>query len=120
MSVLPEVSAARVVWLPCSPHFSVTVAPADRRARLVMWQRMSCSVNSLDPTVNVAPCSEALCARLPAGTLLPPLLPELSFDLKHPAVMVVRATVRVVRTIRSGRRAGGGRTTVLLRGGWDL
>src|SRR5215475_12360760 len=103
MSVLPEVSAARVVWLPCSPHFSVTVAPADRSARLVMWQRTSCSVNSLDPTTNVASFSDAACARLPPGT--PPEL-ELLSELKHPAVTVVRATVRVVRTIRSGRRPG--------------
>src|SRR5215475_11724276 len=109
MSMLPKVSAARVVWLPCSPHFSRTDAPADRRARLVMWQRMSCSVNSLDPTVNVAPCSEALCARLPGGTL--------AFELMHPAVTVVRVTVRAVRTIRSGRRAGGGRTTGSPRSG---
>ena len=51
MSMLPDVSAVRVVLLPCSPHFSLAVAPAERSARLVMWHRTSCSVNSLEPTV---------------------------------------------------------------------
>src|SRR5262249_35097089 len=95
MSVLPDVRAARVVLLPCSPHFSRTVAPTDWRARLVMWQRTSCSVNSLEPTVNVAPVSETPCARLPPLTLLALLLDEL---LKHAAVRAAasRAMARVL------------------------
>src|SRR5262249_59260948 len=70
MSMLPEVNAARTTLLPCSPHFSLTVAPVDCRARLVMWQRMSCSGNSLDPTVKVAPFSEAILAGRPPLAVL--------------------------------------------------
>src|SRR5262249_11945705 len=89
----------RTTLLPCSPHFSLTVAPADCRARLVMWQRMSCSVNSLEPTVKVAPFSEAILARLP------PLTGLVLVELKHPAVAVtvMTATVKGVSKVRSER-----------------
>src|SRR5437764_2374353 len=108
MSMLPDVSAVRVVSLPDSPHFSWTLAPADCRARLVMWQRMTCSVNSLEPTVKLAPFSEPPAARLPG-------LAEVAVELsEHPAVTVARVTARAVTTVRSGRRCGYLRMSVLL------
>src|SRR5262249_2198479 len=109
MSVLPEVRAARVVLLPCSPHFSRTVAPTDRRAMLVIWQRTSCSVTSLEPTVNVAPVSETPdCARLPLLTL------SVVFDeLKHAPA---RAASKARATATRSRLPGISRMKVSPRG----
>src|SRR5437879_13649205 len=97
MSMLPEVSAVRVVSLPDSPHFSWTLAPADCRARLVTWQRMTCSVNSLEPTVKLAPLREAPAARLPGLAEVGDAVSE------QPAVTVASATASATAAARSGR-----------------
>src|SRR5215208_1582707 len=55
MSISPDSSALRAATDPARPIWSFTVAPAFSRTCSVIWPRISCSVNSLEPTVNSAP-----------------------------------------------------------------
>src|SRR5918993_308853 len=55
MSISPDSSAFRAATDPARPIWSFTVAPAFSRTCSVIWPRISCSVNSLEPTVNSAP-----------------------------------------------------------------
>src|SRR4051794_13634573 len=55
MSMSPDSSAFRAATVPARPVWSFTVAPAFSRTCSVIWPRINCSVNSLEPTVNSAP-----------------------------------------------------------------
>src|SRR5918995_1275715 len=55
MSISPDSSAFRAATDPARPVWSFTVAPAFSRTCSVIWPRINCSVNSLEPTVNSAP-----------------------------------------------------------------
>src|SRR5918995_851510 len=55
MSISPDSSAFRAATVPARPIWSFTVAPAFSRTWSVIWPRINCSVNSLEPTVNSAP-----------------------------------------------------------------
>src|SRR5215204_1802193 len=54
MSISPDSSALRAATVPARPVWSLTFAPAFSRTWSVIWPRISCSVNSLEPTVNSA------------------------------------------------------------------
>src|SRR5680860_1767329 len=64
MSISSDSSALRTFVVPVIPVSSCTVAPASSSARMAIWPRTNCSVNSLDPTVK----------DLPDSSPLPPLL----------------------------------------------
>src|SRR5919198_1979626 len=57
-SILPLVRALRTTGEPTRPVWSFTWAPASLSSSTVILPRMSCSVNSLEPTVRVAPLRE--------------------------------------------------------------
>src|SRR5215218_8115962 len=54
MSISPDSNAFRAATVPARPIWSFTVAPAFSRTCSVIWPRINCSVNSLEPTVNSA------------------------------------------------------------------
>ena len=54
MSISPDSSAFRAATDPARPIWSFTVAPAFSRTCSVIWPRINCSVNSLEPTVKSA------------------------------------------------------------------
>src|SRR5829696_1871160 len=49
MSISPDSSALRAATVPARPIWSFTVAPAFSRTCSVIWPRINCSVNSLEP-----------------------------------------------------------------------
>src|SRR5918993_1962455 len=55
MSISPDSRAFLAATVPARPIWSFTVAPAFSRTCSVIWPRINCSVNSLEPTVNSAP-----------------------------------------------------------------
>src|SRR5215208_3517813 len=100
MSISPDSSAFRAATVPARPIWSFTVAPAFSRTWSVIWPRINCSVNSLEPTVNSAP------ERSTSPDAPPPAPPQ-------PAAIRVR-TVRSPSSCVSFARMV--RTAILLQG----
>jgi hypothetical protein len=73
--------------VPVMPVSSCTVAPASSRTSRVIWPSTSCSVNSLEPTVNSAPDRASVLAPPP-----PPSSPQAVVASARAASIVVSRT----------------------------
>src|SRR3712207_1818228 len=105
MSISPDSSALRAATVPASPIWSFTVAPAASRVCSVIWPRINCSVNSLEPTVSSAPERSTS----PAAPPPPPPAPP------QPAATMVKTAINPISRNKFARVF---RIAILLIVGW--